>query len=83
MLTRTQRTIHEKARWMIYPVSFVSFWVALYLQSILTVQLAKIVPAAYLNLSTIAAMWILAAFVIPFILYLIIIKMYLKDERRR
>ena len=48
-----------------YPISFVSFWIALLLQNYTAVFLADKVSATYLNISTIASMWVLATIILP------------------
>ena len=59
-----------KAKLLIYGISFVSFWIAVLSQPLITSILAEKVSPALLNIITVFIIWVLAIFVFPRIGYM-------------
>ena len=59
-----------KAKLLIYGISFVSFWIAVLSQPLITSILAEKISPALLGIITVFIMWVLAIFVFPRIGYM-------------
>ncbi len=64
--------MRERMKRWYYPSSFISFWIAISLQSQISKFLTGKIPLNIINISTIGIMWALAVLVLPMVLLLII-----------
>ena len=61
-----------KAKFFIYGISFVSFWIAVLSQPLIASILAEKISPALLGIITTLIMWILAIFVFPRVGYMLL-----------
>ena len=77
-------SIRESTEWVrnkkliFYIVSFLSFWIALLLQSYIAKFWADKVSVNFLNITTIASMWLLATFILPIIGSILVVYFLIK-----
>lgn len=68
-----------RSKWhLYYSISFASFWIALLLQTYIAKFWADKVSVNFLNLTTIASMWLLATFILPIIGSIVVVYFLIK-----
>ena len=77
-------SIKESTEWVrnkkgiFYLVSFISFWIALLLQKYIAQFWVDKVSVNFLNITTIASMWLLATFILPIIGSILVVYFLIK-----
>lgn len=78
--TRMAKAWLEKNRAIFYVMSFVTFWIAISLQSTIAKILADKVSADLLNITTVFIMWTLAVYILPIIGAVILVFFLLRSR---
>ncbi len=63
--------MRERMKLWYYPASFVSFWIAISLQSQISKFLTGKIPLNIINISTIGIMWALVIWILPMVLLMV------------
>lgn len=68
---------------LFYGLSFASFWAAIYLQPYIQKFLSDKVSSGLINPATIFVMWVLASYLLPIILALLVVYFMMRNNNSR